>query len=135
MAINIGNHLSAERDKNHVTIYKYGTLLKRVDVSKAFDRRSLIVDLVKNLNAQPSNVAKAMEISHQTVYNVLETYEKLGPTGLLDNSRRGSGNKARIFEQQRKLNAQTSTDNQIPMQFTAELPEYFFPQFRLHLFD
>lgn len=129
MAINIGNHLSAERDNDHVTVYKYGTLLKRVAISNAFDRRSLIVDLVKNLNARPSNVAKAMDISHQTVYNVLEAYEKLGPAGLIDNSRRGSGNKARLFEEQRKQNAQTATDNQIAMQFTEELPAYFDKNF------
>lgn len=125
MAISIGNHLSAERDQDHVTIYKCGTLLKRVDISQAHERRLLIVDLVKNLNAQPYNIARAMEISPQTVYNVVEAYEQFGTAGLIDNSRRGSGNKARIFEQQRKLNAPAVSDQQRALPFTEELPEYF----------
>ena len=72
----LGNSLGAERDGNYVTLYKNGILLKRVDISKAFDRRFLIVELVNDLGASPSKVADALKISRQTVNNTLETYKE-----------------------------------------------------------
>ncbi len=105
MAMKLGNHLSAERNNNRITIYKNGVFLKNIDINNAFERRYLIVELVLHMNAQPYNVAKALDISPQTVYNVTDAYKKFGSAGLIDNSRRGSGNKARIFEEQRKQKA------------------------------
>lgn len=122
---NIGNNLAAERDNDKVTIYNFGSLLKHVDISDAFERRLLIVELVNDLGAKPSLVAIALKISRQTVYNTLDAYKQLGRQGLLDNKRRGNGNKARIFEEQRKLQNQAKTDSQIAIQFSDELPDYF----------
>ena len=125
MKMKLGNHLSAESNDTRITIYKNGAFVKHVDINNAFERRYLIVELVLQMNAQPYNVAKALDISPQTVYNVTDAYKKFGSAGLIDNSRRGSGNKARIFEEERKQKAQAAANNQTVLQFTNELPEYF----------
>ncbi|MGH7597632.1 MAG: putative transposase [bacterium] len=99
--LKLGNGLMAERDKKHVTLYKNGSLLKRVDTSRATSRRLLIVELVNDMGASPTDVAAALEISRQTVYNTLDTYEAFGADGLLHSDKRGTGNKARQHEQRR----------------------------------
>ena len=97
----LGNGLTAEREKKHITLYKNGSLLKRVDISQATSRRLLIVEFVNDMGASPSDVAEALDISRQTVYNTLDTYEQLGADGLLHSEKRGTGNKARQHEQRR----------------------------------
>jgi len=57
----LGNSLGAERDGNYVTLYKNGILLKRIDISEAFDRRFLIVELVNDFGACASKVAEALK--------------------------------------------------------------------------
>ncbi|MGH7457403.1 MAG: helix-turn-helix domain-containing protein, partial [bacterium] len=61
----------------------------------------LIVELVNDMGASPSDVAEALDISRQTVYNTLDTYEAFGADGLLHSDKRGTGNKARQHEQRR----------------------------------
>jgi transposase len=122
---NMGNHLAGELSNGHFTVYKNGTFLKHIEIKNAFERRNLIVDLVLNMQAQPTNVAKAMQISPQTVHNVVQAYKKKGSQSLLDNSRRGTGNKARELENERAQIKQIAQELQINLEFTNELPEYF----------
>ena len=124
----LGNGLTAKRDRNHVTLYKFGSLLKRVDISKAINRRLLIVELVNDLGARPSKVAEALKISRQTVYNNLDTYKYYGADGLLHSQMRGVGNKARMHEQRRQLSRaalRRRENKQTVLQFTDEIPENF----------
>ena len=117
----LGNGLTAKRDRNHVTLYKFGSLLKRVDISKAINRRLLIVELVNDLGARPSKVAEALKISRQTVYNNLDTYKYYGADGLLHSQMRGVGNKARMHEQRRQLSRaalRRRENKQTVLQFT-----------------
>jgi transposase len=100
--IKLGNGLTAERDKKHVTLYKNGSLLKRVDISQATTRRLFIVELVNDLGVSKTAVAEALDISRETVYNTLDTYEYFGVDGLLHSEKRGAGNKARLHEQRRQ---------------------------------
>jgi transposase len=100
--IKLGNGLTAERDQKHVTLYKNGSLLKRVNIGQATSRRLLIVELVNDMGASPSGVAEALDIRRQTVYNTLDTYEQFGADGLLHSEKRGTGNKARQHEQRRQ---------------------------------
>jgi hypothetical protein len=124
----LGNGLAAERENNHITLYKNGSLLKRVDISKATSRRLLIVELVNDLGASPSDVSEALDISRQTIYNTLDTYEQFGADGLLHSEKRGSGNKARLHEQRRQQarDAQQKIKaNQIVLPLTEQAPENF----------
>jgi len=123
--IPLGNNLAAERDHNQVTVYKFGGLLKRVDISKAVNRRLFIVELVNDLGAHPSKVAQALQISRQSVYNNLDSYKQYGLGGLLHSQKRGVGNKARLHEQRRKLARQAAIDKQTVLQLAAEPPENF----------
>jgi len=123
----LGNGLTAEHENNHVTLFKYGRLLKRVDISKAINRHLLIVELVNDLGASVSDVAETLDISRQTVYNTLDTYKHFGADGLLHSEKRGTGNKARLHEQRRKQvrEAQRNGDGQTALPLTEEAPENF----------
>jgi len=92
--LKLGNSLTAERDKKHITLYKNGGLLKRVDIRQATTRRLFIVELVNDLGVSKDDVADALAISRQTVYNTLDTYEHFGVDGLLHSEKRGTGNPA-----------------------------------------
>ena len=63
----LGNDLTAERDHHHVTLYKGGMVLKRVDIRQAIRRRLLIIELVNDLGARPGKVARALHMSRQTI--------------------------------------------------------------------
>lgn len=121
----LGNGLTAERDHHYVTLYKFGSLLKRVDISKAVNRRLFIVELVNDLGAGPSKVAQALQVSRQTVYNNLDTYKHYGADALLHSEKRGVGNKARLHEQRRKLVREAAVDDQIVLPLAEGVPENF----------
>ena len=123
------NGLTAERDNEHVVIYKYGRLLKRVAIGNgnATNRRLLIVELVNDLGASPRQVADALDVSRQTVYNVLDTHAQFGADGLLHSQKRVTGNKARLHEQRRQeaREAARSENKQTALPLTNDAPENF----------
>lgn len=121
----LGNDLTADRDHHHVTLYKGGMVLKQVDISQAICRRLLIIELVNDLGARPSRVARALHMSRQTIYNNLATYAHFGINGLLDSTRRGIGNKARVHEQRRKLAREVAVEHPTPLSDTDDMPEHF----------
>lgn len=124
--IKLGNGLTAERDKKHITLYKNGGLLKRVDISPATTRRLFIVELVIDLGVSKTDVANALDISRETVYNTLDTYEHFGVDGLLHSEKRGIGNKARLHEQRRQSrqrdDGQRNQDDQTTLPLTTAEP-------------
>lgn len=122
--LKLGNGLTAERDKKYVTLYKNGSLLKRVDISQATKRRLFIVELVNDLGVSKSDVAEALAISRQTIHNTLDTYEHFGVDGLLHSEKRGSGNKARSHEQRRQQARadQRNQNDQAVLPLTTEGP-------------
>jgi len=119
--IKLGNGLTAERDKKHITLYKNGGLLKRVDISQATTRRLFIVELVIDLGVSKTDVAEALDISRETVYNTLDTYEHFGVDGLLHSEKRGTGNKARLHEQRRRSRQRDDDQRQQDDQTTLPL--------------
>ncbi|MGH7451061.1 MAG: putative transposase [bacterium] len=125
----LGNDLTAERDKDHTTIYKYGRLLKRVAIGNghATTRRLLIVELVNDMGARPSKVAEALAISRQTVNNTLATYKQFGVDGLLHSEKRGTGNKARWHEQRRQQAREVASNgnHQTALPLTEQAPDNF----------
>ena len=114
----LGNGLTAEREQKQITLYKNGGLLKRVDIRQATVRRLFIVELVNDLGVSKTDVAKALDISRETVYNTLDTYEHFGVDGFLHSEKRGTGNKARLHEQRR----QKARDAQRPREEQTALP-------------
>jgi hypothetical protein len=124
--IKLANGLTAERDKKHITLYKNGSLLKRVDISQATTRRLFIIELVNDLGVSKTDVAEALAISRQTVYNTLDTCEHFGVDGLLHSEKRGSGNKARLHEQRRQSRQrdedQSHQDGQAILPLTTQEP-------------
>jgi len=124
--LKLENGLAAERDRKHVTLYKNGGLLKRVDISQATTRRLFIVELVIDLGVSKTDVAKALDISRETVYNTLDTYEHFGVDGLLHSAKRGTGNKARLHEQRRRSRRrdddQRQQEDQTPLPLTTASP-------------
>ena len=125
----LGNGLTAERDKDHVTVYKYNRLLKCVAIGNgnATNRRLLIVELVNDMGAMPSKVAAALTISRQTVNNTLTTCRLFGVDGLLHSEKRGTGNKARLHEQRRQQahDMVKNDDRQTALPLTEQAPDNF----------
>jgi transposase len=121
----LGNGFSAEKDNQCITLYKLGGLIKRVDIRQAINRRLFIVELVNDLGVSVAKVAEALQISRQTVYNTLDTYQHFGPDGLLHSEMRSSGNKARQHEERRRKECAATVDNQGALELSDEAPEHF----------
>ncbi len=103
---------------NNVCLYNHDTLIKIVDLSDRVAKRLLVVESVE-MGAVKTRLAKALQISRQTIHNYVETKKHFGMEGLINNysvssSKRrdeqrrenavslGTGNKARQLEQIRK---------------------------------
>ncbi|MFN2358794.1 MAG: hypothetical protein ABR534_13765, partial [Desulfotignum sp.] len=117
----IGGRLFLKFNKsnpNNVWLYNRHTLIKIVDLSDRVAKRLLVVEAVE-MGAVKTRLAKALQISRQTIHNYVETKKHFGMEGLINNysvsnSKRrdeqrrenaeslGTGNKARQLEQIRK---------------------------------
>lgn len=82
-----------------VYLYRQGVFIKDVDLSDNVAKRLFIVDAVK-LGAKKSYLAKALDISRQTIDNQLGVVEYYGKEGLIQGYK-ADGSKDRI--KQRKL--------------------------------
>ena len=117
----IGNRLFlkfSKSDPQKVSLYRYETLIKTVDLSDQAAKRLLVVKAVE-MGATKTRLASALQISRQSIHNYTETKKHFGLEGLIHNysasksksrrqqrqdhvRRRGIGNKARLLEQMRK---------------------------------
>lgn len=117
----IGGRLFLKFNKsnpNSACLYNHHTLIKIVDLSDRVAKRLLVVEAVE-MGAIKTRLAKALQISRQTIHNYVETKKHFGMEGLINNysvsntksrdeQRRqnaeslGTGNKARQLEQIRK---------------------------------
>jgi len=131
--VGIGARLYLKFNKaipSKVSLYNNDILIKTVDLSDRVAKRLLVVEAVE-LGATKIRLAKALQISRQSIHNYTEIKKHFGLEGLIHNyspstskstrqqrqnhaSRRGTGNKARRLEQMRKEQKQ-----QLPVQ--AEL--------------
>jgi hypothetical protein len=107
-----------KNDPNKVCLFNRDTLIKMVDLTDRVAKRFLVVEAVE-MGAVKTRLAKALQISRQTIHNYIETKKHFGMEGLINNysvstgksrndHRRenakslGTGNKARQLEQIRK---------------------------------
>ena len=121
-----------------VTLYNNDTLVKTVDLSDRVAKRLLVVEAVE-LGATRLRLAKALQISRQTIHNYTEIKKHFGLEGLIHNyspstskSRRkqrelhadcrSTGNKARQVEKIRKAQRQKLA-SQKELSFGEQIPD------------
>ncbi len=101
--INLGSGLEikiTEGAKPTAGLYRIGVHIKTVDLSDKTAKRIFVIETVE-LGATKSKLAKALNISRQTIHNYEEIQKKFGREGLV-NSYQPANSKSR--ETQRKLN-------------------------------
>lgn len=121
------------------SLYQQQTLIKSVDLSDSTARRLFIIEAI-GLGVKKSRLAKALDISRQTIDNNLDSHAEFGLEGLIysyhpkqsksrEKHRKDKqhklprGNKARLHEQNRKKTRQE--EQQTPQQplFSSEETE------------
>jgi len=121
----LGKGFTAEKENQCITLYKFGSLIKRVDIGMAVQRRLFIVELVLEFDLSVTNVANALQISRQSIYNTIDTYKHFGPAGLLHSEMRSSGNKARLHEDRRRKEREAIVNNQTVLELSSEVADNF----------
>ena len=102
---NLGNGLILKIDKNDskiVTLWRHGTFIKKADLSDKVEKRFFVVEAVE-LGAIQSRLAKALDISRQSIHNYREIKEHFGSEGLVQGYTLNKSKSRRI---QRKQNAE-----------------------------
>ena len=102
---NLGNGLILKIDHNDskiVTLWRHGTFIKKADLSDRVEKRLFIVEAVE-LGAIQYRLAKALDISRQTIHNYREIKEHFGLEGLIQGYTLDKSKSRRI---QRKENAE-----------------------------
>jgi hypothetical protein len=102
---NLGNGLVLKIDKNDsniVTLSRHGTFIKKADLSDKVEKRLFIIEAV-GLGAIQYRIAKALDISRQTIHNYREIKDHFGSEGLVQGYTLNKSKSRRI---QRKENAE-----------------------------
>jgi hypothetical protein len=129
--IAIGNGYSVEWvAAKLVRVYRYGVPFKVVEIKAGIDRRRLVIELVLEGGIIKSRLAKALNVSRQSIDTWIDTFKKSGFEGLV-NSYKGNirtgrvensgklpiGNKARQLEQARRLKREEIQEQQLIIDF------------------
>jgi hypothetical protein len=137
----IGARLYLKFSKNNphkVSLYNNRTLIKTVDLSDRVAKRLFVVEAVE-MGATKSRLAKALQISRQSIHNYTETKKHFGLEGLIHNysastsksrrlqrqnhvSLRRTGNKARLLEKMRKEEKQQLPEQEA-LSFGKKIPQ------------
>ena len=131
--IAIGNGYSVEWvAAKLVRVYRYGVPFKVVEIKAGIDRRRLVIELVLEGGIIKSRLAKALNVSRQSIDTWIDTFKKSGFEGLV-NSYKGNvrtgrvencdklpiGNKARQLEQARRLKREEIQEQQLIIDFDS----------------
>ena len=114
----------------HIEIYSPNGFYKAVELKPQINKRLLVVELVNKHGVSKSLLAKALEISRQSIDNWLASQQKWGYEGLINSTKsknntsgpkRPAGNKARQLEEERRkereaIEKEEENDN-IPLNF------------------
>jgi transposase len=87
---------------DRIGFYHFEKLLKAVPQQPTIDYRLFVIDLVNRYALKKKKIAEALGHSRQTIDNWLDIYHQYGVSGLENNPRGITGNKARVLEIQRK---------------------------------
>jgi hypothetical protein len=124
----IGNRLHAVINGDKIDIYKNDVFIESKPISKDFEKRLTVVELVNNYGAMKLRIAELLEVSRQSIDNWLDSYTKNGAVGLINNtkdswkknSKRFTGNKARELENDRFQESQKQESLEITIDFKAD---------------
>ena len=103
---NLGNGLILKIDKNDskiFTLWRHGTFIKKADLSDKVEKRLFIVEAVE-LGAIQYRLAKALDISRQTIHNYREIKEHFGSEGLIQGYTLNKSKSRRIQRKQNTFN-------------------------------
>lgn len=127
----VGNGYAIEWvGEKHLIVYRYGVAYKKIEIKTGLDRRRLVVELVLEAGVTKSRLARALNVSRQSIDNWVDTFKKAGFEGLV-NSYKGSrekgrkenskslptGNKARQLEEERRREREESQKQQLMIEF------------------
>lgn len=123
----IGNGLHILSKDSNIEIYKNQEFIEVKPLSSDFEKRLAVVELINNYGAMKKRLSEAFLISRQTIDNWLDSYNKYGAQGLINNTKeswkknpkRFTGNKARELEKDRLSEAQKIESLEISIDFTA----------------
>lgn len=104
----------------------YSTLLKEVDLSKKLQRQTLGVDLMRQ-GVNQSDLAKALDLSRQTLHNYRELYDRFGLEGFVHgytpSASKSRETQRRLHVAQRRPGAKARELEQLRAQERAGLPQ------------
>ena len=121
----IGNRLHAVIKDGKIDVYKNDVFIESKPISKDFEKRLTVVELVNNYGAMKLRIAEFLGVSRQSIDNWLDSYKKNGAEGLINNtkdswkknSKRFTGNKARELENDRFQESQKLESQEITISF------------------
>ncbi len=132
--ISVGNGYAIEWVTDEIIIvYRAGVVLKKTQIKAQIDRRRLVVELVLEAGVTKSRLAKALNVSRQSIDNWVATFKKTGFEGLVNSYKGGrragrkdnadrlpTGNKARLLEKQRRAKRERLQKQQLLIDFEAD---------------
>lgn len=125
----VGRELEVNFRGDVVDIYRNYEYIETKPLKTSFEKRLAIVQLVKNYGAMKTRLSEAFEISRQSINNWIDSYEKEGALGLINNTKdswkknphRFQGNKAANLEQDRLEQREAENQAQAKRKASEEL--------------
>ena len=131
--IGIGDGYSIEwQSANLVTVRRYGVPSRHVEINTGIDKRRLAVELILEGQIDKSKLARALQVSRQSLNNWENTFLKSGFEGLVNSYKGGTrkgradkadklptGNKARQLEQERRQKREALQEQQLRISFES----------------
>lgn len=130
----IGNGYALEWASSKILkVYRYGVLFKNIEIKAAIDKRRLVVELVLEGGVKKYKLAKALDVSRQSIDNWINIFKKAGFEGLVNSYKGGRrsgrkekmdrlpvGNKARQLEEDRRHRREAIQKQQLLIEFQAD---------------
>jgi len=125
----IGKGLAIVLHENEVDVYRNHEYIETKQIKSSFEKRLAVVQLVNNYGAMKNRLAEVFDISRQSIDNWLNSFEKNGALGLINNTKdswkknphRFKGNKSKELEQNRLEVKQHEQQKEIKRKAEQEL--------------
>ncbi len=127
----IGKGLEVILHEENIEIFRNNQFTEKKSINTEFDKRLAVVQLVNNYDAIKSRIADLFSISRQSVDNWLYSFKKVGPLGLINNSKdswkknphRFTGNKNKQLAQDRLVEKELKEEQKIKQEPTINFEE------------
>lgn len=144
----IGRDLEVNLRDGAVDIYRNYEYIETKQLKTSFEKRLAVVQLVNNYGAMRTRLSEAFSISRQSINNWIDSYEKEGALGLINNTKdswkknphRFQGHKAASLEQDRLEQREAENQAQAKGKAATELnifpsPEVVRPKIKTDLYS